>query len=403
MRNNISYILACILITQCFTRCSDSRHADVEIGEVRIYQSNIVTAFKKKFDTLKLERRQFDEWLSGYFDKLRFADEAIREQFHLSRLFKHAYTWRLIYDVGKNGGYFDYLSIRNRFYPASCNDLSLIRKELDKQIDSLGKDSVVNIFRASTNIQPHYLPRQDGYHYSIFGENYFISYEDISGYHKYINFYSMSTDTVLNFKNLISYHFKYTFYTKHVVKDDHISILIQNNYLYFLSECYVKMLRNNIRVNERDFLAFYNKNASQFNRYAKLELKVLHFNTTRDYFRFKANDKSDITERSVWLAIEDSLSNNSGIPDYVRKWLFYKQEDKIDFKNLGQHCLGFVIGKHDYKKLSFNQAKMIIPDDIIISDVFNKMLGRLKETSKLNTNISLDTLYFQCSNAINVN
>lgn len=203
MRNNISPILACILITLSFIRCADSRHADIEIGEIRIYKSNIIAAFKKKFDTIKPQRRQFDEWLSNYFDRLRFADEALRKKFHLSRLFKHAYTWKFIYDVGKSGGYFDYLSIENKFYPDSYNDQSLIKKIIDKQIDSLGKDEVVNIFRTSTNIQPHYLTRQVGYYYSIFGENYFISYRDIYGYHKNINFYSMSTDTVLNFKNLI--------------------------------------------------------------------------------------------------------------------------------------------------------------------------------------------------------
>jgi hypothetical protein len=403
LRNNISYTIVCILITLFFIRCSDSPHADVEIGEVRIYQSNIIAAFKKKFDTVKPERKQFDEWLLFYFDRLRFADEAIRKEFHLSRLFKHAYMWKFIHDVGKNGGYFDYLYIRNKRYFDSGSYQNLVSKELDKQIDGLGKDSIVNIFRTSKNIPPHYLPRQDGYHYFILGENYFISYIDIANYHKYVNFYSMTNDTVRNFKNLISYHFKYVFYTNHVVKDDHLSILIQNNYLDHLSDCYVAALREGIRINEHNLLNFYNENANKFNCYTKLELKVLHFNTVHDYFRYKENKKSDFTERTVWLAIEDSLSNNFGIPDYARKKLFYEQEDEIYFINRGQHCLGFVVGKYNYKKLSFNQAKKIIPDAMIISDVFSKRFSQLKGMYKLNKNISLDTLYFQCLNAISVN
>jgi hypothetical protein len=401
--SNISCLLACILITLSFSKCSNSRHADVEIGEVSIYQSNIIAAFKKRFDTVKPDRRQFDEWLSSYFDKLHFADEAIRRQFHLSRLFKHAHTWKFIYDVGKREGYFDYLYTKNKFFVNSSNDQILVKKELDKQIDSLGKVNVINIFRTSVDIRPHYLPRQEGYHYSIFGENYFISYNDIAGYHKNINYYSMSTDTVQNFKNLISYHFKYTFYTKHVVEDNHVSILIQNSYLDFLSACYVEDLRDNIEVRERNLLAFYKENENKFNYYSKLELKVLHFNTTRDYLRFNANGKSNFTESSVWFAIEDSLPNNSGIPEYVRKGLFYAQKDSLYFKSRDQYCLGIVVGKHDYKKISFDQAKRIIPGDIIISDILKKRLNQLKEMYKLNMDISSDSLYFQCSNAIDVN
>lgn len=193
----------------------------------------------------------------------------------------------------------------------------------------------------------------------------------------------------------------FTFYTKHIVKDNHIAILMQNSYFDLLSTCYIENLRNNIAVRERNLLAFYNDNTNKFNYYTKLDLKIMHFNTARDYFRFKANGKSGFTERLVSLGIEDSLSNNSGIPDYVHKRLFYAQEDELYFRNRGQHCLGIVVGKHDYKKLTFNEVRRIIPDDVIKRDVLSRRLSQLKRMYKLNTNISLDTLFYQCTNAIN--
>jgi len=239
---------------------------------------------------------------------------------------------------------------------------------------------------------------------SIYGKSYFFSNNDISEYDRNINFYSRSTDTLQNFKNSIFYHFKYNFFTKNVVKDDHISILIQNNYFEFLSDLYLAYLRNNVKIREEDFIKFYSENINKFECYTKLKLRIIHFDSLRDYFKFKRNsNKSNFTEKTVMLRIEDSLPFNFGIPDYVHKRLFYAQEDELYFRNFNNHYLSIVVGKFDCKKLTVDQSKKIIPKGVIVGDVLKKKLNQLKTMYKLNTNISSDTLFYQCINATNAN
>lgn len=405
VNDNSLYLIFFVLITTTFISCSNSQHNDIEIGKVSIGIKNIAYAFKERFNDENIGEKKFDQWLEVYFDNLYFADAAIKSQINLSKTFKDVYKWRFIRDIGRRNGYFNYLynkkKIGSNLMIDSNNDNTLLIKELDKQIDDFGKDRVLSFFRNPARDSTHL----DGFQYFISGENYFLTNNDVVEYDKNINFFFSSTDTLQIFKNIVYHHFKYNFFVKDTVEDDYVSTLVRNSYYDCLSNLYQEnlyqeYLKSNIKTQERYLLRFYNENINKFEYYIKLKLRIIHFKSPSDFFRFKDDkSKSIFTEKYVLLKIDDNSYHKYGIPDKIYKGLFYAQGDEFSFRVKNTYYLISVIEKFDYNKLTFSQARKIIPEYAIKNDIIEKKLRQLKRY-KVETDISTDSLFRVCINAI---